>query len=732
MLPLLGLLLLILLPALIRPTAARAAGSVVFQHRSIDPRASDQIIVKWRAEGVAALKIPTIQGRALHLQAVTGVNATPVRTLFGTTDLMSLGYVPSRRDMQDILARLNADPAVQYAEPNGYRFLAEFPADPPNDPFFVAGSDNNGNWEGQWYLQPSSATTPSALGVTTAWQTTTGKQSVVAAVLDTGIIEGQPDFTYPAGTSGPPKLQCDIDSSGKSYCGYDFVSCDQGNVSSATGPDSTADCSASGSAATYYFANDAHDWAEDAADPGDWIDSTDTGMALFQNAGCTKTSSSSWHGTKVAGVIGAVADNGVGIAGIAPLTTILPVRVIGRCAARVSDIAAGILWASGIRVTVDAGTIAASPAANIINLSLAANTPCSQTEQDAVNQAIGAGVLVVAAAGNEGGPLDAPANCSGVASVVGLREAGTKVPYSNLSSSAAAATIAAPGGNCVNNSTTSGITVACEYAIMTTSDAGTTTPSATPGFYTYELLNSSFVAAGANTGNAAVAGTSFAAPMVAGTAALILAIQPSLTPAQLITRLQSTALPFPTSSSTTSTQCQLASASTDGNGNYTDTSQEVECVCTTATCGAGMLNAAAAVESADSLFVQITTSRNSAVPGQRIRLDGSGSTAPAGNSIVRWQWTTDPSTSDQIADADQPVATFVMPGLRSIDVVLTITDNAGRTASGTAKIASVLAAGNGGSGSIDPLTLALLAALALWCLAHRARGAPRMGTPRAD
>ncbi len=719
-------LLLALLLLLVWPPPA-GADSVVFQHRSIDPRASDQIIVKWRAEGVAALQIPTIAGRAQHLRAVTGVAATPVRTLFGTTDVMSLGYVPSRRDMQDILARLNADPAVQYAEPDGYRFLADFPQDPPNDPFFVAGSDNNGNWEGQWYLLPSSTTTPSALGVTTAWLTTTGSQNVVVAVLDTGIIEGQPDFTYPPGTSGPTKLQCDTDSSGNSYCGYDFVSCDQGNVSSDTEPDSTADCSASGSAATYYFANDGHDWAEDASDPGDWIDSTDAAMSLFKDAGCTTTSPSSWHGTKVAGVIGAVTNNGVGVAGIAPMTTILPVRIIGKCAARISDIAAGILWASGIGVTVDAGTIAASPAANIINLSIAAPTPCSQTEQDAINQATGAGVLVVAAAGNEGGPLDAPANCSGVASVVGLRQTGTKTAYSNVSSSSVAATIAAPGGNCVNNSLTNGITVPCEYGIMTTSDAGATSPSSTPGFYTYELLNSSYVSAGGNTDNAAVAGTSFAAPMVAGTAALMLAAQPGLTPAQLISRLQSSALTFPTSSSTTSTQCQLASSSTDENGDFTDTSEGVECACTTATCGAGMLNTAAALEDLQNPLAQITTSHSSAAPGQRIRLDGSASTASSGASIVKWQWTTNPSTSDQIVNADQPVATFVMPGLTSLDVVLTITDNAGHTATATAKIQSAFAAASGGSGSLDPLTLALLAALSLW----RWVGAVRRRAPAA-
>jgi len=706
--------------ALAWPALAPAADSVVFRPVVANPQATDRLIVKWRADSVASLHIATVAGRALHLRSVTGVDVTPMRNLFGQTDVMQLPYVPGRREMSEILARLNSDPAVQYAEPDAWRYIADFPADPPNDASFIAGSDTYGSWEGQWYLQPSSSATPAAISATTAWQNgALGSPSIVVAVIDTGIIEGHPDFVYPAGTSGPPKLQCNAGSTG-SACGYDFVSCDQGNLTTNSQGHTTADCSASSSAATYDFANDGHGWAPDAADPGDWIDATDVTLPLFQQAGCTTQALSSWHGTKVAGIIGAVANNGIGVAGIAPLTTILPVRAIGKCSGRVSDIAAAILWASGVGVTTDAGTIAASPAANIINLSLAAQSPCSQTEQDAITQAIDAGVIIVAAAGNEGGPLDAPANCSGVLSVVGLRAAGTKVPYSNLSSSDAAATIAAPGGNCVTASTTAGITVPCSYAIITTTDAGATSPAATPGFYSYSLMDQSYIDAGGNKDNTAVAGTSFAAPMVTGVAALIKAALPNLTPAQLITRLQSSALPFPTSSPTTKTSCQMPATTTDSHGNYTDTSEAVECVCTTATCGAGMLNAAAAVATTENMYVQINASSSSASPGQRIRLDGSGSNAAAGNSIVSWQWTTSPATSDQLIDADQPVATLVFPAFSTITAILTITDSAGHTQSASVKIRGAFAAASG-TGALDPLTLALLAAAAAWQVMRRHR-----------
>jgi serine protease len=679
------------------PQGSWAADSLARRHVARAATVSDQIIVKWRTSGVAAVQIDNIADRATRLSAANGIAVRPVRNLFGSTDVMRLDQVPTQQEMQRILGRLNADPGVEYAEADGWRYIQAFPADPPNDPRLVAGSDANGSWHGQWYLQASSSTTPSALSALTAWQTITGSASVVVAVIDTGVITAHPDLA------------------GKLQAGYDFVSCDQGNFSTATGSSTTADCSATGSNATYLFANDGHGWAAGADDPGDWIDSTDSANSLFINAGCTTVEDSSWHGTKVAGIIGALTNNGIGIAGVAPDTMLLPVRAIGKCSGRVSDIAAAIMWAAGQPVTVDAGSIAASPAANIINLSLGGNTACSSTEQSAINSAIDAGITVIAAAGNEGGAVDAPANCSGVISVVGLRQTGTKVPYSNLSGTAGpAASIGAPGGNCVNSVAGED----CLYDIETTTDAGTTVPSTTPGFYTYSLLDQSYLNAGGNPENAANVGTSFAAPMVSGIAALMLAINPDLAPAQVLARLQSSAIAFPTSSSTTSTQCTLADSTLDSSGDYPEPSAPAECVCTTATCGAGMANAAAAVLAAAGMFVQITPSSTTGTPGQRISLNGSASTAASGYTIASYQWTTDPSTSGQIANANQAIATLVVPSFRSITVILTITDNVGRTDSASVTIRSALGEASG-VGAMQPAWLGLLAVLALWHLWRR-------------
>jgi serine protease len=131
-----------------------------------------------------------------------------------------------------------------------------------------------------------------------------------------------------------------------------------------------------------------------------------------------------------------------------------------------------------------------------------------------------------------------------------------------------------------------------------------------------------------------------------------------------------------------------------------------------------MANAAAAVLAAAGMFVQITPSSTTGTPGQRISLNGSASTAASGYTIASYQWTTDPSTSGQIANANQAIATLVVPSFRSITVILTITDNVGRTDSASVTIRSALGEASG-VGAMQPAWLGLLAVLALWHLWRR-------------
>ena len=199
----------------------------------------------------------------------------------------------------------------------------------------------------------------------------------------------------------------------------------------------------------------------------------------------------------------------------------------------------------------------------------------AQSYQDAVDEIVGGGTIIVVSAGNDAGhAVAAPADCRGVLAVAALRHVGTKVGFSNIGPEVA---IAAPGGNCVNTAPGT----PCLYPILTTSNSGTTGPQ--DSIYT-DSFNISV-------------GTSFSAPLVSGTVALMLSAQPSLAPAEVKALLQATARPFPTTGADVSSGPVNACMPDqyDASSNPVD---QLECYCTTQTCGAGMLDAGAAVTAA--------------------------------------------------------------------------------------------------------------------------------------
>jgi serine protease len=157
---------------------------------------------------------------------------------------------------------------------------------------------------------------------------------------------------------------------------------------------------------------------------------------------------------------------------------------------------------------------------------------------------------------------------------LGLRHAGTKVGFADLGPEVA---IAAPAGNCVN--TRAG--EPCLYPLVSTSNTGLQGPD--PGGSTY---TDSF---------RFTVGTSFAAPLVTGTVALMLSARPDLSPTQVRSFLQSTARPFPQEGAdngddpTPVSACQAPSSQ-----------DQLQCYCVTGLCGAGMLDASAAVAAAAS------------------------------------------------------------------------------------------------------------------------------------
>ena len=125
------------------------------------------------------------------------------------------------------------------------------------------------------------------------------------------------------------------------------------------------------------------------------------------------------HGCSVAGIIAANIDNGIGIAGFAPNSSILPVRVLGPSGSgSMADVAAGIVYA-------------ADEGADIINLSLGSMVG-SQVTQDAVNHAVEKGVTVIASAGNSGGDLPGfPARYENVVAVGAIDPNGGRSSFSN-------------------------------------------------------------------------------------------------------------------------------------------------------------------------------------------------------------------------------------------------------------------------------------------------------------
>jgi serine protease len=641
----------------------------------------DRIIVKWRATatGTAASKQLRVRSLAQRL----GEPQLSGHGIGGSLSVLQLATRQQGWQLEQTLALLRADADVEIAEPDQHvRALAYAPA----DPLFTARLPLAGRfYDYQWYLKSSQ---PAAIRADVAWDITRGGTSpatspVVVAVVDSGVRLGHPDLA------------------GKLLPGFDFVSCSR-----------PGDCT---------VPNDGDGWDTDPSDPGDFITAQDLQNEIFQGKKCgggensDEPARSSWHGTRVAGLIGANTDNGIGIAAVGFNTRLVPVRVLGKCGGALSDVLAGMYWAAGFfdddsgrpipyPVLTDPAALRDHPnlyPAQIINMSLGAAGRCSAVYAAAIREITAVGVLIVAAAGNDGGEVSQPADCPGVLAVAGLRQSGTKVNFSSLGPEIG---IAAPAGNCV----LSGATDPCLYGLSTLVNLGLQGPGADS--YSTPLVEPS-------------SGTSFAAPLVAGTAALMKTLNPALTPLQLIARLQQSARAFPTTDELLTTRlCTLPSQAS--------AVQTQPCICTTQVCGAGMLDAGAAVLQALRPVALVSVTRT----GGRYTLDARASAAAnSGNRmLLNYAWsvasTSEDAVTPGIAGANQAVASVPLPVRGSVTLQLTVTDNFGATDTTYA----TLTATSGSSASPPPdsqvlrdgggsITVAWLALLALLLFTQRRR-----------
>lgn len=220
------------------------------------------------------------------------------------------------------------------------------------------------------------------------------------------------------------------------------------------------------------------------------------------------------HGTSVAGVIAAARDNGRGIVGIAPDVRVLPVKV-GDTDADGNLLAPAITWAADHGAKVVNVSIGGLPALDAVSAPLYADV------QQAIDRAWRRGVLVVVAAGNNAEPVcSIPASLDHALCVGSVDRRQVKPAYSSFDAAMARDYLVAPGGSDSPVGFDLPAGLAPDELVWTTVPRGAGTVTF-PDYWAQQR------------------GTSYAAPYVAGVAALL--FQRGLTVSQVRTRLLATA-----------------------------------------------------------------------------------------------------------------------------------------------------------------------------------------------
>ena len=542
---------------------------------------SQRLIIKLRDNPLLATASAERQEEQVILEA-TGLRTNMLRRMDSDAAILDLPQAVTPEQAEAYVAQIEAyavgrigahaermsqESIIEYVELDTWNCAERT----PNDTYY------NGS---QGHLKAPADGGAGAANLPQAWDITTGSDDIVVSVIDTGALDhGDLQSRYVGGSAA---------ASGRDfislYSGYSFMPVD----------------------------GDGRD--DDPTDPGDWTDGT------YCRAG-----NSSWHGSHVAGTIGAATDNGLHVAGIDWQAQLLTARVLGRCGGFGSDIADGMRWSAGL--TVD-GLTNANPA-RVLNLSLGGYGACSTTYQNAINAVVDEGAVVVVAAGNSNDDVVnyRPASCDNVITVAALDSStGGRASFSNYGEEVG---IAAPG-----------------VRIASTINSGGRT--AVAGGDITALYN----------------GTSMATPHVSGVVALMLAANQAAggdlmadarkaeTSSRITAKLQASARAFPT-----------------GTGRD----------CATTTCGAGMLDAHQAVV-AVSTAPTVNAGDNQSVAGGATVALSAAISDDAYNTATTWQWTQTSGATVTLNNATGRNASFTAPSANeTLSFTVTATDDTGLT-----------------------------------------------------
>ena len=624
-----------------------AAQAVDKSQTPVQPQWVSQLIVKERSASTTG----TVDV-ASATQRWTAAAQLPLgykRPMSTGAHVVMLPQAMSLDDAATVARRMEASGQFEYVSPD--RMMR--PAATVTDPLFSQ----------QWNLMPTS-TAAGGANITNAWSTTKGSPLVTVGVVDTGLIASHADL-----------LGASI------RAGYDFVS--------STAMTGTPDPKTNLSIPLNFVENDGSTEQgrdSDPSDPGNWVSSNDA--ANYPTFCGTSVTSSDWHGTFVTGLI-AAQQNSIGIAGIAPNTGVLMARALGKCGGVSSDIIDAMTWAAGGAVT--GAPVNANPA-KVINLSLGGVGSCTSAEQAGVNAVRALGASVIVATGNDSGPVDSPANCSGVIAVTAHTIDGDNANYANVGPQT---TLSAPGGG-------QGTVVAGSGSLVPSlSNNGTLGPTTDA----YALG----------------AGTSFATPHVSGVAALMLSLVPTLTPDQVATLLKQSSRPFPA-------------------GTY--------CATHAGVCGSGMLDGVAALQQTQGKpTLHAATPAAGATANAAVTLSAVGGPG-FGTSVASVVWNQTAGTAVTVAssgpDANGAISgVFTPPSQGTYSFNVTLTNSAGATATDSVTLnvaaaattgtpstgtsggtATSTSSGGGGGGAVDRRfsVLLLVAGAAAWLLRRRGAG----------